>query len=122
MHVLVVEDDPGFRRALERFLLQAGHTMCWSGSGHGALKQLYLEKIDVVLLDLNLGSEMSGWDVARVKYCDPDLRDIPLVIISGTPVEQVREIAKVDILANAFVMSKPISMHEMLDLLKGFES
>jgi CheY-like chemotaxis protein len=109
MNILVVDDEPAIYHALERALRKEGHNPLWAGSGHYAIRLLCSEKVDLVLLDLNLGSGMSGHDVARIKRHDPKLRSIPVIIISGTPVEEVRHEARENVLEGvAFYIEKPL--------------
>lgn len=117
MRILLIEDDPQFRAVIERILEKSGHTLCWSGTGAGGVRMMYLEKVDAVFLDMNLGPEMSGWDVARIKQIDPELRKIPLVIISGSPPEELKTGFHGNPLANAVLVTKPVTLEEIRDLL-----
>lgn len=54
MNLLVVEDDPAMRTALERSLSRRGISVRLSGDGHDALAQWRANAPDVVLLDLTL--------------------------------------------------------------------
>jgi CheY-like chemotaxis protein len=108
MNILVVDDDPAIYHVLERVLRKEGHNPMWAGSGHYAVRLLCTEKIDLVLLDMNLGPGMSGYDVARVKKHDPKLRAIPMIVISGTPGEDVRQEARENVLEGvSFYIEKP---------------
>ena len=67
MRVLVVEDDPGFRRLLERYFPKRGVEVVALGSFGAARRALAADaSFDVVLTDLNLpdgrGPEvLQGW-------------------------------------------------------------
>ena len=113
MDILLIEDDPTVRLALQRLLNQAGHNVIWSATGHGGVRLLYTEKVDVLILDMNLGmNSISGWDVARIRHTDPELRKIPLIIISGLPPEEIA-VSKVDTLADARILGKPVSLDDL---------
>lgn len=62
--IVVVEDDARMARAIERHLGRDGHDVTTVANG-AALRKLYRQEgVDLVLLDLNLGSE-DGMDLAR---------------------------------------------------------
>jgi CheY-like chemotaxis protein len=111
MYVLVVEDEEPTRKALIRLLESGGHRTCWAATGEAALKTMIVEKPDVVVLDMMLGPGMSGWDVAREKLLDPDLRAIPVIIVSGLAPATIHERATLTTSAIAgtmLILSKPV--------------
>jgi len=117
MHVLIVDDEPHIRTILARILHGAGHTTCWASDGHGALRLLFGEAIDLILLDMHL-PDMSGWDVARAKYSDPKLRPIPIIVLSGMDLEEVRAISRVNVLENATILNKPFYAKDVLQAIE----
>lgn len=81
-HVLVVDDDPLNRRLLTANLEHDGHRTSTAEDGLSALTSLAEDEPDVVLLDI----VMPGLDgigvLERIKQ-DPELRHIPVIMISG---------------------------------------
>jgi len=77
--ILVVDDDPSIRNALETFLRESGYEpLCAPGAAEG-LRLLYAEHPALVLLDVMLPG-MDGWEMAsRIR----ELSDVPLIIISA---------------------------------------
>lgn len=63
--ILVVEDDPGQREALRRWLSDQGHTVLAAASGEEGLALLGRHEIDLLLSDYTLHGELSGIDVVR---------------------------------------------------------
>lgn len=59
LSVLVVDDEPAIRRALERALLRWGHTVHTATSGEAACETLGSSSVDLVLMDLRMPG-MSG--------------------------------------------------------------
>ena len=57
--ILVVDDEPAVRRALERVLTRLGHTVQTATSGEGACEALATTPVDLVLMDLRMPG-MSG--------------------------------------------------------------
>lgn len=122
MHILIVDDDPLFRSPVERVLHREGHTTCSAGRGSDALRLLYTEPVQAIILDINLTHEMSGWDLIRIKFADSKLRTIPLVIMSGYAQEDleqgVQELAKKNILSGkSTILSKPFHIQDLLKFL-----
>lgn len=62
--IIIVEDDQRLARAIERHLTRAGHEVAIAATGEDLRRHYRREGADLVLLDLNLGSE-DGMDLAR---------------------------------------------------------
>jgi len=78
--ILIVDDEAFIRENLERILAEDGYRALSTESGETAVSLVGEEEIDLVLLDLNLGSK-SGLDLLRqLKEIDPDLL---VIIITG---------------------------------------
>ncbi len=81
-HLLVVDDVEDNRAVLERRLRRQGHTVEAAGGGHAALGLLKREKFDLVLLDV-LMPDLDGLAVLERMKADPELREIPVIMISA---------------------------------------
>ena len=80
--VLVVEDHPD-ARALVRTLLKAMEIDVVDVSeGRSALKALESFRPDLVCLDLML-PELSGFDVCEFMRSRPELREVPILVMSA---------------------------------------
>src|SRR5579859_5570669 len=64
MHLLVVEDDPGVRGAVERALRGAGHEVASANDGQKGLDLAQTRPYDAVVLDLGL-PVIDGLEVCR---------------------------------------------------------
>jgi DNA-binding response OmpR family regulator len=60
--ILVVDDDASVREMLARVLVGEGYLVWPAADGKAALEIVAAQKIDLVLLDLNLPRE-SGWEI-----------------------------------------------------------
>jgi two-component system, cell cycle response regulator len=80
--VLLVEDSAAIRALVRRMLVAGGHTVVEAAGGAAALAVCRERQPDVVLLDVEM-PEMSGWDVLAAMKADPDLRDVPVVFLTG---------------------------------------
>ncbi|TVP86988.1 MAG: DNA-binding response regulator [Thioalkalivibrio sp.] len=106
--VVVVEDDARMARALERYLRREGHLVTHVSSG-AVLRQVCREnEVDLVLLDLNLGSE-DGLDLAREL-----LRSTRAAVIIVTGRDDLQDrITGLDAGADDYV-TKPFDPEELL--------
>ena len=80
--VLVVDDDPNIRRMIVAALRRDGYDFLEAPNGQEGLDTMRAERPDVVVLDLMMPI-LSGWDVLRERAADPELRGIPVIIISA---------------------------------------
>lgn len=80
--LLIVDDDPLNRTLLSVSLQEAGYTIEVAENGFQALTLLQEQSFDAMLLDL-LMPEVDGYQVLASVKSDPDLRHIPIIIISS---------------------------------------
>ncbi|MGE0710538.1 MAG: HAMP domain-containing protein [Planctomycetota bacterium] len=102
--VLVVEDDPAFAQILADQCRERGQQVLLAPTGSEAIDLARLHRPSAITLDLLL-PDSSGWQVLdRIKH-DPDLRHIPVQIIS---VESLEDAAARGLVAGASaVLQKP---------------
>ena len=62
--LLVVDDEPGVVRLIERFATPLGFDVTTAGSGHDALAKLQSEKAAVAMVDLRM-PDVDGLEVLR---------------------------------------------------------
>jgi len=81
--ILVVDDDVQIRRGLRRLLSLDGHRVEEADSGMAALERLGSgEAWSLVMLDLFMPG-LDGYEVLCRMQAEPDLRRIPVLMISG---------------------------------------
>jgi len=127
IEILLVEDtEADARRTIDA--LHDGkvrNTVVWVQDGEQALDLLHREgtfakarRPDLILLDWYL-PKINGWDVlAHIKE-DPDLRRIPVVIMTTS--DQERDILKAyNLHANCFV-NKPVDVREFISVVRSIE-
>ncbi|MGD8622912.1 MAG: response regulator [Anaerolineae bacterium] len=81
--VLLVDDDPDFIRVTSKVLEKAGYEIVTAANGAKALKTMRQEHPDVVLLDIMMSYILDGLDVSRQMAEDPDLKDIPVIMVTS---------------------------------------
>jgi len=78
--ILIVEDDPAIREALEEAVTQDGHAAVCAADGGEAVRLFCSGTFDLILLDIML-PVMSGYDVCR-KIREKN-RAVPIIIITA---------------------------------------
>jgi CheY-like chemotaxis protein len=76
------------------------------------------QRPDVVLLDLNL-PKMDGREVLEAIKSDPDLRRIPVIVLT-TSADEKDVLLAYDSLVNAYV-TKPVGLTDFLAAVRSFE-
>jgi len=110
--VLVVDDSALSRRSLRQILEPAGYEVAEAEDGLSALERYFLDKPDIVLLDLVMKG-MYGLDVlTKIRELDPDAKVIVVSADIQTSSQELVEQAG----AKAFV-NKPFDKPEILKAL-----
>lgn len=81
--VLVVDDDPDFIRVTSKVLEKAGYEVLSAPNGAKALDVMRQKNPDVVLLDIMMSYILDGLDVSRQMAQDPDLKDLPVIMVTS---------------------------------------
>ena len=79
--ILVIDDDAGQRELMSRFLAREGFEVRTATGGRAGLEMARALHPRVVLLDVMM-PQMDGWSVLSAIKTDPDLADIPVVMVS----------------------------------------
>ncbi|MET8830788.1 response regulator transcription factor [Streptomyces sp. NPDC004610] len=79
--ILIVEDDAATALALRRLLARDGHEVVAAADGREALRALFEERPELMVLETRL-PELDGWQVlARTR----DMSDLPVLVLSADP-------------------------------------
>jgi sigma-B regulation protein RsbU (phosphoserine phosphatase) len=89
--VVIAEDSKIQAKLLERRLTEAGHTVRWGADGGKALALVRERRPDIIISDIEM-PEMTGYEFCKIVKTDPELRTIPLILLSslGDPVDIIR--------------------------------
>lgn len=127
IEILLVEDNPGDVRLTREALHEAkmANNLHVAGDGVEALHFLRREeehagapRPDLILLDLNLPKK-SGREVLEEVKEDPDLRRIPVVVLTTSEAEQ-DIVRSYELHANAYV-KKPVDFGSFIDVVRAIE-
>ncbi|HPS67303.1 MAG TPA: hybrid sensor histidine kinase/response regulator [Holophaga sp.] len=80
--ILVVDDEPLARENLRVFLEDIGYEVLEAGNGETGLRACGDERPDLVLLDISMPGK-NGFEVCRELKTIPELREIPVIFLSG---------------------------------------
>ncbi len=108
-HILIVDDEEPNRETLASMVSCLGYESELARDGIEALAKVKLE-IDLVLLDAAMPG-MDGFEVARQIRSNPDLDEIPIVMVTGLSGKESR-LRAVEAGANDFI-SKPVDLTEL---------
>jgi len=109
--VLVIDDEEDSRVLLTRMLEEFGCRVTSAASGPAGLQLARAYPPDIITVDL-LMPDVDGWEVVRQIKADPQLRNIPVVVVSVIAREnRARLFGSVD------VLQKPVSKEELSTVL-----
>jgi CheY-like chemotaxis protein len=107
--VLVVDDEIDIRQAVAEVLADEGYRVYDAKDGAEALTKCRTFHPSVVLLDLMMPG-MNGWEFLAAQRHDPDVAQIPVVVLSA-----LGRTSSVE--AQAFIQ-KPFELDELLAVVK----
>jgi DNA-binding NarL/FixJ family response regulator len=109
--VLVVDDDPGIRELITSVLQRAGFETLAAADGDEAIELAGEGRPAAAVVDVNLGSGRSGYEICR------ELRDrfgpLPLVMVSGERTESFDRVAGLLLGADDYLV-KPFAPDELV--------
>jgi CheY-like chemotaxis protein len=112
--ILIVDDDADIRESLREVLEDEGYQVTCLANGKEALD--YLKAANprpcVILLDLMM-PVMDGWQFRREQKLDPEIADIPLVVITATGKRPV-------LIDAAELVMKPLDLSQLFKAIERY--
>ncbi|MDP2227022.1 MAG: Hpt domain-containing protein [Moraxellaceae bacterium] len=112
--VMVVDDSVTVRKVTSRLLERHGYEVLLAKDGMDAIAKLEDQKPDLMLLDIEM-PRMDGFEVASLVRHNPNLEDLPIIMITSRTGEKHRERA-FQIGVNAY-MGKPFQEEQLLETI-----
>jgi DNA-binding response OmpR family regulator len=81
--ILIVEDDPSQRGYLTHLLTHSKFNVIDANSGEQALGLIEGKKIDLALLDINLGRGMDGIELCKTLRYSANCHNIPIIAVTA---------------------------------------
>jgi DNA-binding response OmpR family regulator len=116
--VLLVEDDPFLSNLLKVRLQKENVDVILARDGEEALKRIDEDRPGLVLLDLILPKK-SGFEILEKTSTDPQLKDMPIIIISNlgqtSDIQRGKELGAVE-----YYVKAKISIDDLVGKVKNF--
>ncbi len=112
--ILVIDDDPGIRRVVQRSLERNGLTVDTAGGSDEVLPIIEDERPDLIFLDLKLPGLDGPSLLAKIR---DGWGNVPVVVITGFPDGELMERALNH--GPVTLVSKPATPSQILDTVKG---
>lgn len=109
--VLLVEDNPGMRRLLKRYLGGSGYAVLEAQNADEAIAMAIDYQPDIITLDVMMPSK-DGWEVLQTLRAQPRTRQIPVLVCSV-----LKEADLARSLGASGVIAKPITQEMLLQAL-----
>jgi len=112
--ILVADPDKADQEEFKKIFELAGYRLVFSENGEETLLRIKLFKPDLIVAGTGLG-EMSGFELCEAIKADPELRQIPVILLSNI----FEEVSKKDydrVRADG-IISKPFREDEVLNLV-----
>lgn len=110
--ILIVDDEAGLRRVLERFLERTGYRVLSTGTAEAAYELLVTEEADALLLDIHLPT-MSGLALyLAIIHRWPRLEGRVAIMTGDAEAEEVRTWLEHH---RCVVLRKPFNLQQVLD-------
>ena len=81
--VLVIDDDSEFVDAMTNVLDAKGYAVDSAPNGKEGIAKAKKNKPNIILLDVMMTTKSEGFDIARELHQDKELKDVPIVMITG---------------------------------------
>jgi len=109
--VLVIDDEPDSRLLLAQMIEDVGYTVLTADSGADGVRMAKARHPDLIVLDLIMPG-MNGWRTLGAIKADPELRDVPVIIVSIIASENRSAIS-----GPVAFLDKPVTRENLLDVL-----
>jgi len=107
--VLIVDDDEALVKLVDQVLTQKGYEVLKAGNGQEALRLLFDQRPDLVILDVVM-PRMDGWQpLGRIR----DVSDIPIIMLTGKRRAEEDIVRGLDYGADDYLL-KPVGNRELV--------
>jgi len=111
--ILVVDDDAPILLLMRTVLREYGFEPVEAASGPQAIEKARNDTPDLILLDRHMPG-MSGDEVLRALRAEPALSSVPVLILSGEPIER----DELNALGATAAVLKPFDVLELVETIR----
>ncbi len=125
--ILVVDDDADFTASIAALLESRGYAVSVARSGREGLEKISAEAPDLIVLDVMMEYDSSGYEVTETVKFGPAFecfRHIPILMVSSIPTDPARRFSmagEVDMVTPSRYLTKPVDiptfLHSVEELL-----
>jgi CheY-like chemotaxis protein len=115
--VLIIDDEPDTVAFLRTWLEDHGYQTCSAMDGEQGMQVILSEKPALVLLDLKMPSQ-TGMQLYREIYAREELRDLPVVFITGMTEVQLVSSDGTALPEPAARLDKPIDLNALRAIIE----
>jgi PAS domain S-box-containing protein len=116
--ILLVEDEENTAILLQDYLQTIGYQVERTGDGNGFLERVRSQQPDLILLDVQLAGDLTGWDLLNILRQQPDLQNLPIVMM--TPMGMVGDRPSISQIAANDYLRKPIGIVQLESILMRY--
>jgi CheY-like chemotaxis protein len=120
LKIVMVDDNTDYLFTMETFLSRNGFEVQTSNDGQKGLELIRKERPDVVLLDVMMETLFSGFEICKQMRIDDELKDIPIIGISGMGDElgiDYKQWPDYDYFKPDAFLDKPVDKQKLLRLI-----
>lgn len=118
--ILVIEDEEETVGAMKFILCKGGYEVVSAANGVEGMEKARAERPDLIILDLIM-PEKDGYTVHQELRADPELKDIPVIVLSAI-MDHFRDTRFKDAVTLGLegdrFMTKPMSAEELLNAVQ----
>jgi chemosensory pili system protein ChpA (sensor histidine kinase/response regulator) len=115
--IMVIDDSITIRKVTSRMLERNNFVVMSAKDGVDAVNQLQEQKPDLMLMDIEM-PRMDGYELATHVRNNPDLKDIPIIMITSRTGQKHRQRAE-NIGVNKY-LGKPYQESDLLGSIREF--
>ena len=113
--VLIVDDDPGIRMLLSKFLQREGIETVMAQNGLEGVEFAKKHQPDLIIMDVVM-PQMDGLTAARlIKFYKP-LSDVPILFLTAKDADKEIELAQA-VRAEVYI-TKPFDVRQVIDVVR----
>jgi DNA-binding response OmpR family regulator len=115
LKVLIIDDDPGIRMLLSKFLQREGYETVMAENGLEGVEMAKRQSPDLIIMDVVM-PQMDGLTAARlIKFYKP-LSTVPILFLTAKDAEKEIELAQ-EVRAEVYI-TKPFDVRQVIQVVK----
>jgi CheY-like chemotaxis protein len=124
--ILVVDDEMYIRRIVRLVLEKAGYEVLQASTAEEGLRILREVRPDALTVDLIMpgfkGTEFGGLDLLEDKQSDPEIRDIPSIVLTAAGMQADVALERALSMGATSTLRKPFSQRQLIEAVNSLLS